>query len=668
MTSQRGLYLSLVSCILFLSVGIVPARAQEATDAGFGVYGGLLYSIHRAAIGQNPWIVPNCCQEFSDGTGFGGTLGILWRQPLSRRFAVELRGGYALISGKMTTEENIGNALEGSTVVPATVEHRLESDLGMLTFDPVLAWRPFDSPLQLHAGPTIGYLMQGSYALEEALLSPRTVTFQDGSTVRNQFSGDLDGLNSLQLGATLGLSYDIPLAREWLIRPEAGYWHSFTDVLDNVDWRIGHIRGGFAVLYSPETEPAPPPPPPPPAEVPAERPYLAAQVRASGIDDFGNEAPVVQSRIEEYVSTSMRPLLPYIFFDEQSAEIPDRYRLLSGTDTAGFRVERLHGLAELPTYYHVLNIVARRMQQRPAAVLTVTGCNADQEKERNARILSQQRAQAVRQYLVTVWGFGAERIRLRDRNLPEYHSSQNTADGSAENRRVEISCDVPDVLGPVITRDTLRKATPPMIRFTPDVSSDAQVVSWELTASQGGKTLKKFVGKGSLPEFVDWDLQYDQSAIPRLETHLEYVLEIRDQQDQRYLATGLPIPVEQITLRKKRSERLADKEIDRYRLILFEIGSAELKPEQMDLIHQLRSGITLASTVEISGYTDRLGDDESNKTLSLKRAQAVAREIAAENMTIQGFGEQRLLHENDSPEGRFYCRTVTVVVETPVQD
>lgn len=99
MTSQRGLHLSLVSCILFLSVGIVPARAQEATDAGFGVYGRLLYSIHRAAIGQNPWIVPNCCQEFSDGTGFGGTLGILWRQPLSRRFAVELRGGYALISG-----------------------------------------------------------------------------------------------------------------------------------------------------------------------------------------------------------------------------------------------------------------------------------------------------------------------------------------------------------------------------------------------------------------------------------------------------------------------------------------------------------------------------------------------------------------------------------------
>jgi outer membrane protein OmpA-like peptidoglycan-associated protein len=357
-----------------------------------------------------------------------------------------------------------------------------------------------------------------------------------------------------------------------------------------------------------------------------------------------------------------------VFFDENSSTLPNRYRNLTEADTGGFRVERLYGKSELPTYYHLLDIIARRLQQNPDAELTLTGCNADFDSEKGALALSTKRAAAVKQYLMQVWGISADRIAVRERNMPEKHSSQNTPDGLAENRRVEMASNNPDILAPVITRDTLRKATPPMIRFLPDVSSDARVVSWELTASQQGEgVLKKFTGKGSLPEFIDWDLHYDPLSIPKNEANLEYMLEIRDEEGQRYVATGMPIPVEQITLRKKRLERIADKEVDRYRLILFDIGSAELKPEQKELIRQLRGSIMLTSSVEIAGHTDRLGDDEANRLLSKQRAQAVADEIAAEKVIVRGLGEERLLHDNDSPEGRFYCRTVTVVVETPVQ-
>ena len=406
----------------------------------------------------------------------------------------------------------------------------------------------------------------------------------------------------------------------------------------------------------------------PERDLTANRPYLAAQVRALGIDEFGNEGSFVQSRVEEFISRSMRPLLPYLFFEENSAKIPPRYQLFRGSDTTGFCEDRLFGLDELKTYYHMLNVLARRLQRYPDAILTLTGCNADIDDEKSALELSERRAEAVRRYLVDVWGIPESRIRVSARNMPEKHSSQVTPDGAAENRRVEISSNDPRMLAPVITRDTLRIATPPMIRFLPDVSSDAGVLTWELAAmQQGSGVLRRFTGEGALPEFIDWDLNNDPSSIPRKEEFLEYTLEIRDREGQRYLATGTPIPVEQITLRKKRIERVADKSIDRYRLILFDIGDADLKSEQKVLIRDLRGTIMLNSEVKIAGYTDRLGDSEANKALSLKRAQAVAREIDAAKTTVKGLGESRMLHDNSSPEGRFYCRTVSVTIETPIQ-
>jgi arginase family enzyme len=34
---------------------------------------------------------------------------------------------------------------------------------------------------------------------------------------------------------------------------------------------------------------------------------------------------------------------------------------------------------------------------------------------------------------------------------------------------------------------------------------------------------------------------------------------------------------------------------------------------------------------------------------------------------VKGLGESVLLYDNSQPEGRFYCRTVEIVVETPIE-
>jgi hypothetical protein len=34
---------------------------------------------------------------------------------------------------------------------------------------------------------------------------------------------------------------------------------------------------------------------------------------------------------------------------------------------------------------------------------------------------------------------------------------------------------------------------------------------------------------------------------------------------------------------------------------------------------------------------------------------------------FEGMGERELIYNNELPEGRFYCRTVTITVETPIK-
>jgi outer membrane protein OmpA-like peptidoglycan-associated protein len=67
--------------------------------------------------------------------------------------------------------------------------------------------------------------------------------------------------------------------------------------------------------------------------------------------------------------------------------------------------------------------------------------------------------------------------------------------------------------------------------------------------------------------------------------------------------------------------------------------------------------------IEIRGHTDNVGSEESNHTLSHKRAQAVLEELAKngvsrDRMTAMGFGETQPIADNATKEGRAKNRRV----------
>ena len=84
------------------------------------------------------------------------------------------------------------------------------------------------------------------------------------------------------------------------------------------------------------------------------------------------------------------------------------------------------------------------------------------------------------------------------------------------------------------------------------------------------------------------------------------------------------------------------------------------------LIEKMKMEIKDNSDITIFGYTDRVGDSAFNKKLSEDRASVVAKALGLENKAhINGLGETQDLYSNILPEGRFFCRTVIITIETP---
>ena len=76
--------------------------------------------------------------------------------------------------------------------------------------------------------------------------------------------------------------------------------------------------------------------------------------------------------------------------------------------------------------------------------------------------------------------------------------------------------------------------------------------------------------------------------------------------------------------------------------------------------------------IAITGTTDAMGELGHNKELSTSRAFAVHKLIKDENShaeitKVEGIGPTYSAEMNSTPEGRYYCRTVTVQVQTPLK-
>ena len=107
--------------------------------------------------------------------------------------------------------------------------------------------------------------------------------------------------------------------------------------------------------------------------------------------------------------------------------------------------------------------------------------------------------------------------------------------------------------------------------------------------------------------------------------------------------------------------------------VLFAFNKYELKPEARERLARI-SGIVLAYPdlkLEIDGYTDSIGSDEYNQTLSDKRAEAVRDYLVGAGVNMNsvvahGMGKQNPVSDNATAQGRQLNRRVEMIVSGDV--
>jgi outer membrane protein OmpA-like peptidoglycan-associated protein len=386
------------------------------------------------------------------------------------------------------------------------------------------------------------------------------------------------------------------------------------------------------------------------------------------MDSTSAQSTVDTLIVEEQIVQQRFPLLSYIFFDPGSSSIATRYRQLPSKDDAAlFDETRVSGNA-LDHYYQVLNIIGSRMRKHPAGQIVITGCSDNGPYDAGVQDIGRRRAEAVQQYLKDVWGIEERRLLVASRGLPDVPSTNSLEEGRMENRRVEIESRDWDIISPVTFEMREVTAKPPETVFKMEISAVNGLREWTMPLYAGSSVFHELKGTSAGLVDLHWNWKNAAGQLPR--SSLRYEIIVEDSSNQKTAVPGSAIPVRYLSTERKHMEQLPEKDVERISLILFEFGKADLGPTNDRILQSLPERISPLSNVTVIGYTDMIGEEETNRILSHRRSQAVRDKLMAlqrsgRPMSVIGLGELYPLFTNELPEGRFYNRTVQIIIETP---
>ncbi|HET6401700.1 MAG TPA: OmpA family protein [Candidatus Kapabacteria bacterium] len=379
--------------------------------------------------------------------------------------------------------------------------------------------------------------------------------------------------------------------------------------------------------------------------------------------------------IREQQTIELFALLPMLFYDAGSGTLPTRYVLYTSPDqTNGFTEDTL--TSTMNAYYNFLNIIGERMRSNPSTTITLTGTNSQDTSVEMSIDLSRQRAESVKKYLVDIWGIQPTRINVVARKLPENPTLPTTPEGIAENRRVELGTDSWDIIHPVLYKTIVKRPDAPTGGFKFENGlRDEIIAKRDLVISYQGKPWKDISDLGPLSSttFSGFNWRSDEGKLPEGEGDMDVQLKVTDKTGREVLSNDDKVSVKQFSVKNVVAEHLADKTRETYNLILFTYNKSDMgKWNHKILDTYVYDRIQPNSDVSVNGYTDILGTEDYNAKLSTNRANAVKTDIAGHikghvnSLTAHGYGKTQPLYPNDLPEGRYYNRTVQVLVETPI--
>ncbi len=623
-----------------------PVTADKTPPVSIGFHGGLNFNFPSASF-PTP-------SEFgfptfnSSSTGLGAAIGGMIDYPLSPSWGLGLRIAYNQLNGKLY------GSFDSATV---HVHDTISPSVPMLEISPIVKL-PKLIPLEnlyVLAGLDMGFALSPSYA-------------KTGDSIVNGVTSSRSPITdagvsspSFRVALLAGLGYDIALSNTIHLQPEATIRFPFTKVSSDAhfdSWSIPQLRVGVNLMFDlaskNDTTPKPP-----------EEPFVEPSIkRVVSYNDKGDTMDVNKLRVEDIQYSELYPLVPYVFFNQNGTKT-DTALVVPKKRESGEASDFTTLNDAIKVNQDILDLLCTRMKKYPSARLTITGTNDGKGEVKNKE-LSRQRAEMVKQYLVDC-GVESERLEVQARDLPEKASSSTVPDGQAENRRVEFHSDMPDLLSPVVSKqDIERLADPDVIEFIPANKSSDPITSWKLELTQAGRTLRSLSGIGETSA-IRWSIR--PSELSDKQVPIDYSYTVENSRGASKTFNG-SLPVDYISSLKKKQEKLADRTVDKFSLILFDFDKDVITPDNQRILDQkVIPAIKYNSTVKIYGHTDRIGDDKYNRELSLRRARATMAALQAKMKDVKyevyGYGELNAPYDNDPALGRQLNRTVQIVVETP---
>lgn len=629
--------LIICSLMIITTTGIASAQTTQP-KWWFGVSGaanGNFYSGTTQRL-NNSLIVPTA---FHKGNGIRPYGSLLMEYRSAGILGFMLNIGYDGRGGKFD-----------SVMAPCDCPATLKTNLDYISVEPSLRLGVPKTNLFFFAGPRVAFGMQKEFMYTQ-LKQPDT-------------NEDFSETNTTIFSGQIGMGYDLPISSvnsrtKASLSPFVSYHPYFGQDARNIEsWSVSTLRAGIALKFGRagklrETEA-------PTAAIPTREVTFA--VRAPKI------VPV-----KRMVSETL-PLRNSVFFNEGSTAIPSRYVLLTNNQASAFKEVSLQNeqspnmtgrsARQLNVYHNILNILGDRMRANPGAVIALSGASANGPQE--GKVF----AEAIKQYLVSVFGINASRIATDGRTKPLIPSEQPGGTRELEllregDRRVDITSASPELLmevggGMMKPVQILATQVDPLdshVIFNVTGAKEA-LNSWTLDLTDERGTVKHYG-----PFTREQESMTGTSILGNNKSGSYKVVMLGESK------SGLPVRKE-TTVALVRQDETTEKGY-RYSILFDFDKSNSIASYDKFLTDVVSPLITPGSTVIVHGHTDIIGEEDYNHRLSHSRASETQKVIqralinsGKSNVTFEtfGFGEDsnRTPFENKLPEERFYNRTVII--------
>ncbi|MCX7908906.1 MAG: OmpA family protein [Ignavibacteria bacterium] len=666
----------------------------------FGIFLSYNYNDHNPNFSKLPGI-PNCCQGFTNGSGKGLSFALFIEMPLPYSLFGGLRTSFSKLDGWLKEWEQTF-IRDGNQIIEGIFEHNLKANIFTFGFEPYVRYYfNFHENLSIFLGGRVAFPFVKNFEQWEQIVEPkdRGIFVDTQSRTRNKYSGDIPKAKPVQTDLHFGLCYDLPINKQKsiILSPFASYHIGLTDVADSIIWKINSFRVGISLKYLP-IKIEKPKIEPPKIEyeqkirfdtIIVENEKVQKTHFATGVEKidtiitrqdnkivyninitrrdtiFRKPKPVANIQIntgtiylETQFVTQAFPLLPIVFFEFNSDEILDFYKKISKPEE--FNYDSLP-TKPLELNKQILNIVGYRLKQKPGSKITVVGYTDSTTEKANCE-LALRRANSIKKYLVEVWKIEPNRINVqtgKEKCYPKNRTITQNDSGFAENRRILITSTDPEILQPIAKRRFLEVLDfkPKILQFNPNNSKLFGIKNWKLEVLAQNNPVLSYSGQGNPFEITE-NVQEKLIDLLKQNYTLEVLFKLEDIEGN--------ISVDQKTINIINDTN--EVEIQRLSLILFDVSSAEIPTNTKNEIKKFLTVNSELTQARIIGYSDILGDQDFNYSLSQKRAEKTLELVKSfdpniEIIEMKGVGSSTFppgIFSYSTPAERFLSRTVYI--------